>query len=60
MMQINTRDMIDDDIDTGDADFLKVLWDDTSVSARILKWLTALWLLACIVESIKNLLSLWH
>lgn len=52
--------MIDDDIDTGDADFLKVLWDDTSVSGRLLKWLTALWLLACIVESIKNILSLWH
>jgi hypothetical protein len=52
--------MIDDDIDTGDADFLKVFWDDTSVSARILKCLVALWLLGCIVESIKNLLSLWH
>ena len=52
--------MLDDDIDTGDADFLVEFWNDTSVSARILKWLTGLWLLACIVESIKNLLSLWH
>ena len=41
--------MIDDDIDTGDADFLKVFWDDTSVSARILKCLVALWLLGCFI-----------
>ena len=33
--------MIDDDINTGDADFLKVFWDDKSISARILKCLIA-------------------
>ena len=46
--------MIDDDIDTGDADFLKVFWDDTSVSARILKCLLALWLLGCIYATVLN------
>lgn len=41
--------MIDDDIDTGDADFLKVFWDDTAVSARILKCLVTLWFLGCFI-----------
>lgn len=46
--------MLDDDIDTGDADFLKEFWDDTSVSARILKCLVALWLLGCFIAIILN------
>ena len=46
--------MIDDDIDTGDADFLKEFWDDTSVSARILKYLVAVWLLGCIYATVLN------
>ena len=41
--------MLDDDIDTGDADFLLEFWNDTSVSARILKCLVALWLLGCFI-----------
>tara|TARA_S200002703_G_scaffold29512_1_gene25413 strand:- start:8142 stop:8288 length:147 start_codon:yes stop_codon:yes gene_type:complete len=46
--------MINDDIDTGDTDFLKVIWDDTSVPARILKCLVAVWLLGCIYAIILN------
>ena len=46
--------MLDDDVDTGDADFLKVFWDDTSVSARMLKCLVAFWLLGCIYATVLN------
>lgn len=46
--------MIDDDIDTGDADFLLEFWNDTSVLARILKCLVAFWLLGCIYATVLN------
>ena len=46
--------MIDDDIDTGDEDFLEILWNDTSVSGRLLKYLVALWLLGCIYATVLN------
>ena len=49
--------MIDDDIDTGDEDFLEVLWNDTAVSARILKCLVALWLLSCFIAILLNFIK---
>ena len=46
--------MLDDDIDTGDTDFLVDFWNDTAVSARILKCLVAVWLLGCIYATVLN------
>lgn len=46
--------MIDDDIEIGDADFLQIFWEDTSVIARVLKCLIALWSLGCIYAIALN------
>ena len=51
--------MFDDDIDTGDGFSAKDLWNDTSVSASLLKILLAVWLVGAFILIIQNLLTLF-
>ena len=51
--------MFDDDVDTGDGFSAKDLWNDTSVSASLLKILLAVWLVGAFILIIQNLLTLF-